>query len=199
MLSKTYNLHPEDWVNKYGEKLYTYALLKSKNKEQAEDWVQETFLAGLGAKDSFRGDSSELTWLYSILKNKIAQFYRKASTKQEVPLNGLFADQENDLSLFFNEEGTWKEHSSPRDWQLDPAMALENKELGQILNHCLDNLKPGQKEIIVLKLMEGLGSKFICKDLGISDTNYWIQIHRAKLQLRACIEKKWLTKQGKYE
>ena len=77
-------INPHEWVNRYADELFGYAKAKTSDTELAEDIVQETFLAGLKSLPNFKGESSERTWLYSILKNKIADHYKKASTKYEV-------------------------------------------------------------------------------------------------------------------
>ncbi len=60
---------PSLWVDTYGDGLYSYALFRVENKLLAEELVQETFVAALGARAGFTGKSSEKTWIYSILKN----------------------------------------------------------------------------------------------------------------------------------
>ena len=68
---------PETWVDKYGDLLYRYALSRIKDPSTAEDLVQETFLAALKARRTFRGRSSARTWLIAILKHKIVDHIRK--------------------------------------------------------------------------------------------------------------------------
>ena len=69
---------PEGWVDKYGDYLYRFALVRVDSPEAAEDLVQETFLAALKAAPSFAGRSSERTWLTGILKNKMVDRLRQA-------------------------------------------------------------------------------------------------------------------------
>ncbi|NOY23070.1 MAG: RNA polymerase sigma factor [Acidobacteria bacterium] len=68
---------PKQWVEKHGDYLYRFALLRVHNPQIAEDMVQETFLAALKSNANFEGRSSERTWLTGILKNKIIDHYRK--------------------------------------------------------------------------------------------------------------------------
>jgi len=56
-------LKPGNWVKTYGDYLYSLALIKVSNRETAEDLVQDTFLSAFKARDSFRKNSSEKTWL----------------------------------------------------------------------------------------------------------------------------------------
>ena len=70
-------LEPSSWVTSFGDYLFSYALLKVGKREIAEDLVQEAFISAIKAKDTFKGDSSEKTWLTAILNNKIIDHYRK--------------------------------------------------------------------------------------------------------------------------
>ena len=187
-------LEPEKWIDNYADELFRYAMGKTGKTALAEDLVQETFLSALKAKDSFRGQSSERTWLYSILKHTIANYYRKASTRYEVNNAQLGGATEKGFDDYFTQSEDWNDNAAPRNWQINPAAAIENKELAAALDKCLEKLPPNQKQVILLKLVEETDTKIICKELNLSDTNYWILIHRAKLQLRACMEKSWLAK-----
>src|ERR1700759_4058835 len=68
---------PERWVDDHGDCLYRYALIRVRDREVAQDLVQETLLAAIRQVDKFKGRSSERTWLCSILKNKISDRFRK--------------------------------------------------------------------------------------------------------------------------
>lgn len=191
-MQKTANtLNPQNWISNYADELYGYAISKTGIPELAEDLVQETFLAGLKAADNFKGESSERTWLYSILKFKIAAHYRKASTRREVRLS---EDQgcENSTDIFFTNDGSWKPHTRPKEWGIDFSCHVENRELSATLEKCIEKLNSNQKQLVVLKLIEEIEVEKICKELEITTTNYWVIIHRAKLQLRACLEQNWL-------
>lgn len=192
MAGTSNTLNPLNWISTYSDELYGYAMNKTSAPEIAEDLVQETFLAGLKSKENFKGLSSERTWLFTILKFKIADHYRKASTKFEIP-NSKFGHEGSDsyTDSYFDDEGNWKDRSGPKDWFLDHSKTIENKELGLALNHCIDKLPDNQKQLILLKLVEEEETEKVCKDLNITATNYWVIIHRAKLQLRSCLEKNW--------
>lgn len=158
----------------------------------AEDLVQETFLAGLKAMNSFKAQSSERTWLFAILKFKIADHYRKASTKYEISNQTFSFEDSSYIDEYFTENGDWKENSAPHSWGTDHLTSIENKELANVLNFCIDKLPDNQKKLILLKIVEEEETEKICKELHVTHTNYWVIIHRAKLQLRACLEKNWL-------
>lgn len=188
-MSQTSNiLNPKQWVLNHSDYLYNYALYKVSHVEIAQDLVQDTFVAGLNAQKSFKGNSSERTWLVSILKRKIIDHYRKSSVRKNTA--------NTDFSLPFNTNGAYKNHWSdegePGKWNIDSSNDLEREEFQKVLELCLSLLPEQWRDIFHLKLMEELSGEEICKDLNISSSNLWVIIHRAKLKMRACIEKNWL-------
>ena len=72
-------LNPDQWINQYADALYSYTLPRVNDSAQAEDIVQETFLSAWKARDSYKGEASEKSWLFAICKNKIIDYYRKKS------------------------------------------------------------------------------------------------------------------------
>ena len=184
------NLSPENWITNYSDEMYRYTLSKTSDHSLSEDLVQEAFLGALNSLENFKGESSEKTWLYSILKFKIADYYRKSSTKNELS-NTL---SNNDYSdYFFDEYGEWNEQTAPCEWSIDACSALENKELGAILTNCIEKLPKTQRQLINLKLVEEEETEKVCKEMQLSSNNFWTTIHRAKLVLRDCLEKNWLV------
>ena len=184
-------LDPKKWTSTFADELFRYAMSKTGKLELSEDLVQETFLGGLKAMGSFKGQCSERTWLFTILKFKISDHYRKASNKYEVN-NSLFSFEDHSaIDDYFNEDGDWVKEAAPKSWGPDASVVMENKELANALNFCIDKLPENQKQLILLKMVEEEETENVCKELNITTTNYWVIIHRAKLQLRACLEKNW--------
>jgi RNA polymerase sigma-70 factor (ECF subfamily) len=186
-------LNPENWTDKYADDLYGYALSKSSSAELAEDFVQETFLSALNGIKNFKGNSSERTWLFSILKNKIADHYRKASTRYEVFGNSLMQGDESRsfLDLFFEDGGHWSKQAKPKQWSLEEGNILDDKDFQLAMQSCIGKLPANWHTAITLKFLEEKESDDICKELNVSTSNYWVIMHRAKLMLRACLEKTW--------
>ncbi len=173
-----------EWVDKYTSDLYNWAYHKTSNAEMAQDLVQDTFVVAVEKIESFQRKSSVKTWLFSILNNKIVDFYRKKS-KAHISFEGSF------LSNFFTEDGEWTNESKPNDWNQDDAHLLDDNEFLGVLKTCMDALPESWSATVKLKYLLQKKGEEICKELEITSSNYWQMIHRAKLQLRACIEKKW--------
>ena len=180
---------PEQWVDRYGNDLFRYALLRLRDSQFAEDVVQETFLGALRASKSFSGRSSEKTWLFGILKHKIVDHIRRASRERTVEDPGTPEDTGIDL---FDDRGKWRE--MPTEWAADPSTILEQKEFQDVLEKCLEDLPPRLGDAFSLREMDGLNSKEVCKVLGVSATNLWVMLYRARMRLRRCLEMNWFGK-----
>ncbi len=70
---------PSTWVDAHGDRLFRYALSRIRDPRAAEDLIQETFLAAFKSRGKFKGESSELTWMTGILRNKIFEHLRRQS------------------------------------------------------------------------------------------------------------------------
>jgi RNA polymerase sigma-70 factor (ECF subfamily) len=187
VMSKLSNLNPELWVNKYADQLYSYTVMRIGDTGLAEDIVQETFLSAWKNRDSFKGEASEKNWLYAICKNKIIDHFRKMSHQIASPADFDASD------AFFNEEEHWTVEAGPADWGINYHQPIEKKEFYIILEMCKAKLQQLQQSVFVLKFMEGHDSDVICKVLNITTSNYWVLMHRAKLQLRSCLTKNWIN------
>ena len=181
-------LDPKKWVANYGDYLYNYSYYRVNSKEVSEDLVQETFIAALKAQKSFRGESSELTWLMAILKRKVIDHFRKLGSGKERTVSGYSLPFQDD-GIF---EGHWLENRLPKDWSTNADSSLNQEEFQSILEICLSKLPPKWRSVFVLKFMEELSSEEVCKETGCSSSNFWVIVHRARLKLRECIENKWL-------
>ena len=183
------NLSPEKWVDNHGDYLYNYAYSRVQSKELAEDLVQDTFIAALKAAPSFKGRSTEITWLISILKRKVIDHYRKSSTKKEV--------SSTEYSSPFQKDGVWEGHwnmeRAPKQWPSEMEDPLLQEEFRGILELCLSFLPEKWKAVFVLKFIEEADSDEVCKELDCTPSNFWVILYRTRLKLRECIEIKWLN------
>ena len=175
------------WVNEYAGILLSYTAVRVNDTGIAEDIVQETFISAWKNREGFKGEASEKNWLFSICKNKIIDHYRK---KARMPVQYAEADSTAD---FFDKNEHWTKEAGPKEWGIDYNQPIEKKEFYSILDFCKQKLQELQQKVFVLKYLEDLDSDEICKLLEISSSNYWVLIHRAKLQLRSCLDKKWIN------
>ncbi|WP_254070784.1 sigma-70 family RNA polymerase sigma factor [Pedobacter sp. L105] len=180
---------PKNWVNTYADYLYLFAIKRISDEDQARDLVQETFLAALQSMHKFEGKSSERTWLTAILKNKIYDVYRAKSSglKTEEIKNPIGEEPD-----FFQENGHWKKEHAPKQFGLDDFDSLAHKELNHILQQCMQKLPAMWLSVFTMKHMDDETTDFVCAELRLSQANFWVIIHRAKLNLRACLQKNWM-------
>jgi RNA polymerase sigma-70 factor (ECF subfamily) len=185
-LSEEQKPNPEQWVDEHGDALFSYALSRLKNRSSAEDVVQETFLAAIRSQDRFTGSSSARTWLIGILKHKIVDLIRKESREQ--PIDEI-ETLEDPPELFFDRKGHWR--IKPVEWKENPGKVLEQKEFMAVLFQCLEHLPDRLHRLFTLRELEEQDSDFICKELGITPTNLWVMLHRARMRLRGCLTENW--------
>jgi RNA polymerase sigma-70 factor, ECF subfamily len=163
------------------------ARLQLRNPAHAEDVVQETLLAAVKGADGFAGGSSVRTWLVGILKHKIVDHIRRAS--RERPLESLDRETSlDDLDALFKDDGHYVE--MPADWG-DPEAALSQRKFFEALERCLGDLPKNTGRVFVMREVMGVDTGQICKDLGITATNCWVLLHRARMHLRICLERNW--------
>lgn len=177
---------PQEWVDLYGDFLYRFALGRVHNSEDAQNAVQETFLAALHSRKNFIGKSTERTWLVSILKHKIIDQFRRSYREKTVT---DLTDVEEEINTFFDQVGY--PLKPPLPWQIDPSQLLENKEFWQIFRQCLQKLPPAIRDAFQFKEVDHVDSPEICRILKITPSNLWVMLYRARLQLRRCLEVNW--------
>jgi len=187
MLPNQQKSDPKSWVDMYADYLYAYAKQRVGDEEWARDLVQETFLAALENIDRFEGRSSERTWLTAILKNKLSDSLRKKSRLTLVKTDGEFEDTE-----FFDANlNNWKREHWPALLGVEGNDPLHNKELREILRNCIEKLPPLWLAAFTRKHVDDESTAMICSDLKVSDSNFWVIMHRAKVNLRSCLQRKW--------
>jgi RNA polymerase sigma-70 factor (ECF subfamily) len=176
------------WVEDHSDLLFSYALKRVSDEGFSKDLVQETFLAAWRNKDKFRGDSSLKTWLFTIIRSKIVDHFRKMNT--EAVVHEIREDHQD--GIYFDQEDHWRKGMYPSALSVDFHSPTESRDFLLVFDSCSRKLKQLQHAVFVLKYVEELDSDRICEVLGLSSSNYWVLVHRAKVQLRACLEKNWL-------
>ncbi len=182
-------LNPHQWVNTHADYLYNFAITRINDEEQAKDLVQETFLAALEKLNNFEGKSSERTWLTAILKNKIIDVYRKKSSGLKTT---EVKEAEQEQHHFFAEDGHWLPEHGPREFGIEDKDHLVSKEFENILQKCMQKLPALWMAVFTMKHIEEQATDMICTELKVTSSNFWVIIHRAKLNLRACLQKNWI-------
>ncbi len=169
--------------------LLKFARLQLRNDAWAEDAVSETVLAALAKPQSFSQRSQLKTWLVGILKHKIIDALRLHG--REVS-SSPSDDDEGDLldALSFKPDGHFVQ--APTDWG-NPEQELGSRQFFEVLEACADKLPATQGRLFLMREWLELSSEEICKELALTPTNLYVQLHRARLRLRECLELNWFA------
>ena len=184
------SLDPERWLHDYGDILYRYAFIRVRAQDIAEDLVQETLLAALKGVDKFNQKSSTRSWLVSILKHKIMDYYRKS--QRELPLLSKHDLGEDLLQQQFDDNGHWK--TTILDWA-SPEKSLDNVQFWNVFYQCQSGLPDTMARLFVLNVMEGLSTQECCELLNFKTENQlWIALSRTRMKLRKCLTTHWFNR-----
>ena len=176
--------------------LLRFARLQLRDAGAAEDAVQETLLAALTGSHSFESRSSYKTWLISILRNKIIDIIRDQG--REVSASSLADDEAGDEQLadtLFDRRGHWQAEARPGRWA-DPEASFEQKQFWAVFEACLDRLPAKAARVFMMREFLGLETDEICKETGMSTSNCWVVLHRARQGLRTCLDTRWFAGAG---
>lgn len=184
---------PGGWVDRHGDVLYRYAMLRLRSPDLAADVVQETFLDALRARGSFGGRSTERTWLVGILKHKIVDHFRRSARRQLLE-DGHHAPATT-AGPEFERNGRWR--VGPASWAGDPGRDLETREFWDAFHDCLSGLPPGLADAFFLRELDELEADEVRQILGITPANLWTRLHRARSLLRRCLESGWFDRPSK--
>jgi RNA polymerase sigma-70 factor, ECF subfamily len=149
----------------------------------AEEVVQETWLAVVRGVDRFEGRSSLRTWLFHILVNRA----RTTATRERRADSGVEPDADR-----FDGTGVWSSPPVPWADQVDNRLAAE--QTAALARDLIETLPDAQRQVVVLRDVEGLSATEVVQLLGLSDGNQRVLLHRGRARLRAGLEAKLGTR-----
>jgi RNA polymerase sigma-70 factor (TIGR02943 family) len=170
--------------------LLRFARLQLRNDAWAEDAVSETVLAALAKPQAFENRSQLKTWLVGILKHKVIDALRHHSRE----ISGLGGTEEDDTDpldyIAFKADGHFSQ--APADWG-NPEQQLSSQQFFEMLDACVNKLPASQGRLFLMREWLELSSEEICKEMSLTPTNLYVQLHRARLRLRECLELNWFA------
>lgn len=167
-----------------------FATLQLRDQALAEDAVQEALIGAMKNAPSFKGHAALKTWVFAILKNKIADTLRQRSRLVEASLL-LGSDQdEDDLDELFDRKGFWQPDERPQTWA-SPEATMQDKQFWRVFDACLENLPGQQARVFMMREFIELESHEVCAALGLTISNLNVTLYRARLRLRECLENRW--------
>ena len=182
---------PDTWLAEHGDCLYRTALLRVRNPDIAADLVQDTLLAALRTVEKFGGHSSIRTWLLGILKHKISDHFRKLGRETSFTDLAFFKDEMPDK---FDGDDFWHhDERAPREWNTGGEASLTRSEFLTALHACLGKLPERVATVFMMREMDDEPCPTICETLGVSASNLWVMLHRARMALRHCLESTYFS------
>jgi RNA polymerase sigma-70 factor (ECF subfamily) len=168
-----------------------YANLQLQDPQLAEDAVQEALMGALQNAGAFGGRAALKTWVFAILKNKIADALRQR--QRLIVASNLFhtdEDGDEDVSSLFDSNGHWHRAERPSGWS-DPEESFRDNQFWVVFEACLNSLPPKHARVFMMREFVELDTDEICAVVGITVSNLHVLLHRARLRLRKCLENKW--------
>lgn len=166
----------DELVRRHDQKLLRIARQVTRNLEDAQDVVQETFLKAFEKLHQFQRNSKFSTWLIRIAINQALMKVRKTRYAQELPLEYEGSDGESlpaDLT----------------DWSPDPELLYSRSELHEILHKALEKLSPSLRIVFILRDVEGMSLPESAAVLHLHPSAVKARLYRARLQLREFLSK----------
>lgn len=158
-------------VNKYSSRVYNLALRIVRNKEEAEDVLQDTFLTVVAKLHTFDGRSSFFTWLYRIATNSALMLLRKKKIRRSNFKSNDYDPDQIELNNLV-------------DWSQDPTIGLDNDEIKSKIEEAINTLKEKYKTVFVLRDIEGISTRETSEILDITEQNVKVRLLRARQFLR---------------
>ncbi len=168
-------IQPEKWISRYDNKLITYTKVRVRNNESVKDIVSETYIAALRAIPSFKGKCSESTFLFSILRKKIVDYYRYKNTKKyqsQISMSQILKNNNHLEDIIYSTNNESPDH------------LIIHKELEQALDRFLLTLSDKQANVFSLKTIQGLTTYDISDRLSIERNHIWVINHTVRKKLR---------------
>ncbi len=170
----------EEIVKTHQGRVFAVALGVTKNKAEAEEVSQETFLSAFEHLDTFRGDAQLSSWLFRVATNHALMKLRK---KKPEAMGGL-TELEPMLQSITTSEGT-NPFSPLAQWARRPDEAAQQKEITEAVQAGLDALPDEDRAMLVLRAFEGMSHQEIADTLHTTVPAVKSRLHRARLALRS--------------
>lgn len=172
------------------QRMVQFARLQLSDATLAEDVVQEALAGALRNADSFARQAAFSTWVFAILKNKIADALRSRYREPEHVDPDDCKDCLTDDDSPFNSNGHWHADQRPQRWDA-PEQLVHDRDFWKVFDACLEHLPAEQGRVFMMREFIELSSDEICAALQLSTSNLHVLLYRARLKLRDCLEHNW--------
>lgn len=168
--------------------LLKFAILHTRDKQLAEDLVQDTLLVAFDEKKAQQRQGELQPWLFGVLRNKILDVYRERKRRPSVS----FEIDLDDVSDAFDEREHWLREQRPNQWQT-PDGHFENQQFWRVFEACVSKLPPHSGRVYSMRELLEMEVDDICEQLGCSSNQLYVALHRARFRLRECLDMNWFT------
>ncbi|MBI5069253.1 MAG: sigma-70 family RNA polymerase sigma factor [Deltaproteobacteria bacterium] len=168
-------------VARHQDRVYAVAMHLLRDAAEAEEVVQETFLAALEKLPGFRGDAAFTTWLHRVAANAALMRLRK---RRRAP-DTLAEEPMDELLPRFDAQGHLLADGPGHDWAKRADEQLADRQVRQAVEAAVQNLPEDYRIVFLLRDVEGLSSESMAELLGVSVAAVKSRLHRARLALRA--------------
>lgn len=175
--------------------MLSYARSKIDNPSVAEDCVQEALLGALEGISRFNRASTLKTWVFSILRFKLADAMRRQKRFADADAVTARDEAEQDFSVLFDEKGHWHPDSWPQRWQT-PDDAASEQQLRTIIDLCVEHLPPRHAQIFLMREVLTMDTPTIVQATGLTTTHINVNLYRARMRLRECLNTRWFADTG---
>jgi RNA polymerase sigma-70 factor (ECF subfamily) len=166
-----------DLVRRYQPQLLRLAEATVGSRAVAQEVTQDTWLAVMRGVDRFEGRSSFKTWLFHILINRARS---AAGKEQRAGRPADFVAEER-----FDASGAWADPPEPWADRVDDRMVAD--ELAGRVKALLPQLPDAQRQVVLLRDVDGVDAADVCRLLEISDGNQRVLLHRGRARLRSLL------------
>ena len=183
-----------DLMRRYTAPMTSVAMLYVSSHAVAEEVVQDAWMSVVRGLDRFEGRSSLRTWIFTILANCARK--RAAREGRSIPFSALPAGLEPDAASTEPDPFTPAEHprwsriwGTPNDaWDALPEERVLGRECVNVVRDAIAALPPGLREVMTLRDVAGWSSREVADELGITDENQRVRLHRARARVRSALE-----------
>jgi RNA polymerase sigma-70 factor (ECF subfamily) len=176
-------------TERWGGVMLRRALVHVRSRAVAEEVVQDAWLTVLRNVDRFERRSALRTWVLGIVVNQARS--RARAERRSVPVAPDSGGPVVDPTRFLpSDAARWPGHWTlgPAPWPV-PEEALLARETREVILDAIAGLPPAQREVLVLRDLEGVSAAETCNVLGLSDTNQRVLLHRARSRVRNALER----------
>ena len=190
MTDSLIDLQDDAFLQDLRKQMLRFTVAQLSDSHLADDVVQEALMGALKGTQSFRGQAAIKTWVFAILKNKIADALRQKHRHEQARVLLQEDEELEDFSDAFKPNGHWQPEARPASWG-NPQDSLDQAQFWTVFEYCLDHLPNQQGRAFMMREFVELSTQEICQELGITLTNLNVLLHRARMRLRECLNMKW--------